>query len=112
MPRSPGSGTPFVSTPLSPKLGATRPGVEEGWPMPGMDQAARSKSRARLVSVNAVELEPRTSTYHVPLVRNGGAIIAVAYAKGIKVETASSGNAFCRTRTEATPEDCATSRRQ
>jgi len=37
----------------------------------------------RLVNVNAVEFDPRTSTYHVPFVRKGGAMIAVAVVKGM-----------------------------
>src|SRR6266404_9224283 len=94
MPWSPGRGTPLVSTPESAKLGAIKPGVVEGWPMPGICQVGLRRATARLVSVNEVELLPRTSTYHTPLVRNGDTITAALAVAGMPPAIASLGNSL------------------
>src|SRR6266446_8432580 len=112
MPWSPGSGTPLVSRPESAKLGAIRPGVVEGWPIPGICQAGRRRATALLVRVKLVELLPRTSTYHTPLVRNGGAITAALGVAGTPVVNASLGNRSFLTRMVANPDNWDTSSSQ
>src|SRR5437773_11286586 len=106
MPWSPGSGTPLVSRPESAKLGAVKPGVVEGWPIPGICQAGRRRATALLVRVKLVELLPRTSTYQMPLVRNGGAIIAALGVAGTAAVNGSLGNCSFVIRIVANPGNC------
>ena len=112
MPWSPGRATPLVSTPESAKFGAVKPGVVEGWPMPGICQAGRRRATARLVRVKEVELLPRTSTYQMPLVRNGGTITAALGVDGTPRVNVSLGNRSFLTRMVANPDNWETSNSQ
>src|SRR5947208_14650766 len=101
-----GNGVPFVETPVSPNIGSVSPGVVFAVPGSGMNRAGRSSPRGLLVSVNAVEPAPFTSTYQMPLVRKGGTMIAEAVVNGIRVEeVASDGRLSRRARREARPDD-------
>src|SRR5438093_9740165 len=112
MPLSPGKETPLVSMPESAKNGGETPGVVGGCPVAGICQAGLRAAKAVLVRVKAVELLPRTSTYQVPFVRNGGTMTAALGVEGMPAKKASLGRRSFRTRMVANPDNCATSSSQ
>src|ERR1039458_9519435 len=91
--------------PLSPMAGNTSPGAVLVCPTGGITQSKCASVLvviALLVNVNAVEPLPCTSTYQVPGVRYGGAMITVPVPYS-EVSQVLSGSRFWRTRTDGEP---------